>query len=86
MDAVIATAASTVRSTISANDNDQNIITLWLAQRPPTTTRSYRSALRYLQRAVPGVELRDMRLPHLQAFAQSLCVDGGVNPRKSGEH
>ena len=72
MDAVIATAASTVRSTISANDNDQNIITLWLAQRPPTTTRSYRSALRYLQRAAPGVELRDMRLPHLQAFAQSL--------------
>jgi integrase/recombinase XerD len=55
-----------------SDDNDQNVIMLWLAQRPPTTTRLYRLSLRHLQRATPGVELRDIRLPHLQAFAQSL--------------
>ena len=31
MDAVIATAASTVRSNVSPDNNDQNIITLWLS-------------------------------------------------------
>jgi integrase/recombinase XerD len=57
---------------VSPEDTDQNIVALWLAQRPPTTLRSYRLAFRYLQIAAPGVELQDIRLPHLQAFVQSL--------------
>ena len=72
MHAENATAASAVNSMISLDDADQNIIALWLAQRPLTTLRSYRLALRYLQSAAPGIELRNIRLPHLQAFVQSL--------------
>ena len=71
MYAANATAASAVNSMISSDDTDQSIIALWLAQRPPTTTRSYRAALRYLQSATPGIELRNLRLLHLQAFVQS---------------
>jgi integrase/recombinase XerD len=66
------TAAPSVNSMVSPDDTDQNIIALWLAGRPPTTTRSYRAGLSYLQSAAPGIELRNVRLPHLQAFVQSL--------------
>jgi integrase/recombinase XerD len=66
---------------VSPEDTGQNIIALWLAQRPPTTLRSYRLAFRYLQIAAAGVELRDIRLPHLQAFVQSLR---GMKPSTQG--
>ena len=65
-------ASSNGAATTSPENTDQNIVALWLAQRPPTTLRSYRLAFRYLQSAAPGIGLRDVRLPHLQAFAQSL--------------
>src|SRR3984957_18358289 len=67
-----ATAASAANSTRSPHDTDQTIVTQWLAQRPPTTTRSYRAALRYLPNATDGIELCRIRLPQLQAFAQRL--------------
>jgi integrase/recombinase XerD len=81
MDVEIATTASTVRSMVPPDDSDQNIIMLWLAQRPPTTTRLYQSALRYFKQAAPGVQLRDIRLPHLHGFAQSLR---GLKPSSQG--
>ena len=72
MHAETATATAAVNSMISLDDADQNIIAQWLAQRPTTTLRSYRLALRYLQSAAPGIDLRHVQLPHLQAFVQSL--------------
>ncbi len=67
-----AIAAAATLALASPEDTDPNIIALWLAQRPATTTRSYRRAWKYLQLASGGVELRAIRLFHLQAFVQSL--------------
>src|SRR5215472_7625514 len=58
---VAQTAQGAGSALVSPEDTDQNIIALWLAQRPPTTLRSYRLAFRYLQIAAAGVELRDIR-------------------------
>ena len=51
--------------------DDLQLIELWLADRPATTLRAYRSALeRYL--AVVDVPLRRQGLPDVQRFASSL--------------
>ncbi len=57
---------------VSAEETDQNIVDMWIAQRPRSTTRFYKRAWKYLQIATGGVELRALRLHHLQAFVQSL--------------
>ncbi len=57
---------------VSAEETDQNVIAMWLAQRPRSTTRSYKRAWTYLQNATGGVELRALRFHHLQAYIQSL--------------
>ena len=69
---IAATATSATPTMVSADDTDQNVIAMWLAQRPRTTTRSYLRSWNYLQLATGGVELRAIRLHHLQAYVQSL--------------
>lgn len=72
MIAPLMTTASNMHSVVSADDTDEKLIAMWLAQRPRTTTRSYQRAWKYLQIASGGTEIRAIRLPHLQAYVQSL--------------
>lgn len=67
-----APATSATHLMVSADETDQNIVDMWLAQRPRSTTRSYKRAWGYLQSATGGVELRALRFHHLQAYIQSL--------------
>ena len=55
------TPASPVPATESPADSDQKLVALWLAERPPTTTRYYRRAWLYLNIASGGVEIRAIR-------------------------
>ena len=49
-----------------------NFLRSWLAQRPPTTTRAYLLAWRYLVLATGGKNIQAIQLQDLQAFVQSL--------------